>query len=396
MPSRKQIYFAFIGDLEEHNVREACQGAAEYAATRPGLVLDPWSTYPGRTERSTLDDLKKRADGLLIAERDLRELCGKSARLTKPHVFYLANEPHRRTLAVALDERAIGRMAAEHLMQRGYRHLAFFGLPDLAWARERGEGFFAAAAERGVPVQCHEVLSSVLRTYRPRHLKEHHASLPGALLSLPSPCGIFAAHDVGACYIIQAARELGLGIPEPFGVVGVDDDPIANAAAGMGITSVQVPFREAGWRAAELLDAMVRGEHPAPPPLLQPMRVIARASTNAFMVEDPLLRKALALIERQRGTRLTVQEVAQELRTNPVTLNQRFQHHLKTTPATYILQRRFEYAKDLLRSGKLTVEEVSDTCGFHDVSYFCTVFKRATGTTPGSWRPLIAPNRMTI
>lgn len=85
--------------------------------------------------------------------------------------------------------------------------------------------------------------------------------------------------------------------------------------------------------------------------------------------------------------------MAQELRTNSVTLNQRFQLHLKTTPAVYILQRRFEHAKDLLRGGRMTVAEVSDACGFHDVSYFCAVFKRATGTTPGSWRLAIMVGR---
>jgi AraC-like DNA-binding protein len=41
-----------------------------------------------------------------------------------------------------------------------------------------------------------------------------------------------------------------------------------------------------------------------------------------------------------------------------------------------------EYAKELLRAGKLNVSEISDACGFHSCSYFCQMFKRVLHNTP--------------
>lgn len=384
---RRRLRWVLLGDLEEHSVREVCQGAAEYAASRPGIDLDPWSTYPGTTLRPTPARLGQ-ADGVLLNEIDLTYLGGPGARLGKPHVFYLANVPHRRAPSVSLDETAIGRTAAAHLIDRGYRHLAFFGSRIAPWAVLRSDGFRAAARERGLEVEHRDVLPAAGQVYRVAAGHGRHA-VQRALTSLPKPCGIFAAHDVAACYVIQAARALGFRVPGDFGVIGVDADPIANAAAGLAISTIEVPFREAGWRAAALLDGLVRGERPPAPPPLPPVRLIVRTSTNAFTVADPLVRAAQELIEQHRGGRATVGSVVAALGTTAVTLSRRFREQLKLTPGEYILQRRLEHARELLRAGGMTVAQVSAACGFHDCSYFCQVFKRATGTSPGR----LLPNR---
>lgn len=386
-PYRRRLRWVLLGDLEEHSVRQVCQGAAEYAASRPGIDLDPWSTYPGTGVRPTPARLDQ-ADGVLLNEVSLRYLGGPGTRLGKPHVFYLANGPHRRAPSVSLDETAIGRMAAAHLIDRGYRHLAFFGSRTTLWAVMRSDGFRTAARERGLEVEHRDVLPAAGQVYRvaARHDRD---AMRRALRSLPTPCGIFAAHDVAACYVIQAARVLGFRVPGDFGVIGVDADPIANAAAGLAISTIEVPFRETGWRAAALLDHLARGGRPAAPPPLPPVRTIVRTSTNAFTVDDPLVRAAQELIERRRGGRVTVESIVAALDTTAVTLSRRFREHLKLTPGEYILQRRLEHARELLRAGGMTVAQVSAACEFHDCSYFCQVFKRATGASPGS----LLPNR---
>lgn len=392
MPNPKRMHWLFLGDLEEHSVREVYRGAAEYAARQPHLDLVPWSEYPGRGNGPTSDDLRQ-ADGLLIADVDLPLLGRAATRVNVPYACYLLTPTshNRRIPAIFMDNHAVGRMAAEHLIQRGYRHLASFGLPDTLWSDLRAVGFREAARERGLNVHSHDSLPTALQVYRPPLMHAQLEALKSALQSLPKPCGIFAVCDVGASYIIRAARELGLHIPDQIGVIGVDDDPIAGSAAGLAISTVEIPCREAGWRAAALLADRIQGKKPTDSPVLPPVRVIARTSTNAFMVADPLVRRALELIEDRRAEGLTVAEIVRILQTTPVTLGQRFREHLKLTPAKYILHRRLEHAKDLLRAGELSVAEVSDACGFHDCSYFCHVFKRTTGTSPSAFRPAPPP-----
>jgi LacI family transcriptional regulator len=171
-----------------------------------------------------------------------------------------------------------------------------------------------------------------------------------------------------------------------MGVIGVDNDMIPNAAAGLSISSVEPPFRSLGWKAAEALDGHREGKKVPLRTILPPVRVVVRASTDVFMVENSFVRRIQAYIEEHRGGPILVADVAKATGTTTVTLGKRFQEYLNITPSEYILRRRIEYAKELLRKGDLNVEEVSSVCGFHSCSYFCHVFRRMTRATPGSFR----------
>ena len=45
---------------------------------------------------------------------------------------------------VSVDNAAVARLAAEHLLGKGFRHFAFFGDPQFLWARQRGVEFKGA------------------------------------------------------------------------------------------------------------------------------------------------------------------------------------------------------------------------------------------------------------
>lgn len=55
------------------------------------------------------------------------------------------------------------------------------------------------------------------------------------------------------------------------------------------------------------------------------------------------------------------------------------------TPNKYISFRRIDYAKTLLETNMLSVNAISEKCGFSDVYYFSKVFKKETGISPGKW-----------
>jgi DNA-binding LacI/PurR family transcriptional regulator len=71
------------------------------------------------------------------------------------------------------------------------------------------------------------------------------------LLALPSPpTAIFAASDVQALGVLDAAHEAGAAVPGALSVVGFDDVDLAGAA---GLTTVRQPLRESGRAGARLL-----------------------------------------------------------------------------------------------------------------------------------------------
>lgn len=65
--------------------------------------------------------------------------------------------------------------------------------------------------------------------------------------------------------------------------------------------------------------------------------------------------------------------------------NDIFKANLGMTPNRYIVLKKIEYAKELLRAGSFSVSEVAEICGFCDVYYFSRVFKDETGVSPKDW-----------
>lgn len=56
-----------------------------------------------------------------------------------------------------------------------------------------------------------------------------------------------------------------------------------------------------------------------------------------------------------------------------------------TTPVKYITKQRIDYAIELIETGYYSIEDISEKCGFEDVKYFSTVFKKSIGCSPSQY-----------
>ena len=90
-------------------------------------------------------------------------------------------------------------------------------------------------------------------------------------------------------------------------------------------------------------------------------------------------------IEEHLTDKITLQEIANEMRLSPSYTSELFKKHKGINLFEYITVRRIEMAKDLL-SGTMNVAEISDYLGFQNQSYFSKVFKKHTGISPSSYR----------
>ncbi len=378
-------HIIFVDELHRHSDREVCLGAAEAAAEHPAWVFDPWPvTFEGRAVPTASD--VRLVSGVLSTERSKHRLPGFYRRLDVPLVYCLPDKAHAEADGVGIDEPAVGAMAAAHLWGRGYRHFAFIGSSVAGWSHGRRAGFAAALAGRGQRPASHLFPPTAVPVFWSWNLARRNQRLQEVLEELPKPCGIFAANDVIACFILQAARQRQYRVPEDLGVLGVDNDPFPNAAAGLAISSIDLPFRAVGRQAACLLEERWQGRPPGRLVRLPPIRVVVRASTDTFMTQDPLVRRAQAYVERRRHERVTVGQVTRAVGSNRVTLGKHFQRELDTTPQEYLRRRRLEFAAERLRQGDVNVEQVAFACGFSSASYFSRLFKRVTGHRPGAMR----------
>jgi LacI family transcriptional regulator len=150
---------------------------------------------------------------------------------------------------VAIDDVEGGAIAARHLLDAGHRELAFIGdVKDRAFgftsSERRLEGFRSALHDAGVALAARHVKRGPFG-------RESAGRLARQLLSLRRrPTAVFAASDVQAFGVLDAAARAGLAVPEDLSVIGFDDIELA---AAIGLTTVRQPLRESGRIAAQLL-----------------------------------------------------------------------------------------------------------------------------------------------
>ncbi|MCL2752145.1 MAG: helix-turn-helix transcriptional regulator [Firmicutes bacterium] len=101
-----------------------------------------------------------------------------------------------------------------------------------------------------------------------------------------------------------------------------------------------------------------------------------------------IVRKALAYMDgRFASPALPLAEVAHAAGVSREYLSRIFKRETGQSFGAYMTKQRVDHAKKML-SAAADSGDVALACGFSDTSYFCKVFKKNTGVTPGAWRNL--------
>lgn len=109
------------------------------------------------------------------------------------------------------------------------------------------------------------------------------------------------------------------------------------------------------------------------------------------LVEDskscpPNMQRLLQYIEDHYAEPLSLTTLAEYFHFNASYLSSYFSTHLKVGFSDYLNQVRIVKAKHILKSSSVSVSQVSEMVGYSEPSYFCKVFKRIEGSSPGSYR----------
>jgi DNA-binding LacI/PurR family transcriptional regulator len=166
-----------------------------------------------------------------------------------------------------------GRTATRHLTELGHRRIAMISGPEnQLCCSARLDGYRSALQAAGLPVDPEIVVHAGLT-------REDGCAAAHTLLALPDrPTAIFAANDLQALGVYQAARERGLRIPDDLSVVGFDDLPVV-AWVDPPLTTVHQPLTEMAVAATELALTLGRGEEAPQVGLEIATTLTVRAST---------------------------------------------------------------------------------------------------------------------
>jgi len=122
------------------------------------------------------------------------------------------------------------------------------------------------------------------------------------------------------------------------------------------------------------------------PVLVPPRPVTVHQSSNRLSVRDPLVTKALALIEDRIHENLTVQRLLRDLPVSRNTPDKRFREIVGRSVAEHMRFTRLEGAKRLLREARMSLVEIVVACGYSDSAQLCRAIKDDCGMTPTRYR----------
>jgi LacI family transcriptional regulator len=364
--------------------RDILRGIKAFAETRPHWVFTPIAPEP----RAVRAMRPLRHHGM-IAHIFNRELADALIEARMPVVNVSGVLPDLPVPRVGVDHFAVGRLAAEHLLDRGLRHFGFVGYLDHAFSVGREAGFRATLEATGCRVASYHESDRAKRD--PTGLWEWNDGLRRWLTGLPRPVGILASHDPQGVELSEVCRHSGLRVPEEVALVGVDNDDLLCELARPSLTSVALPAERIGFEAARLLDRLLTRPHPRPRPsgsvlLLPPQGVVTRVSSDVLAVDDAEVAAALRFIRQHAHESIQVKDVLDEVPVSRRTLERRVRAALGRGVWEEIRRAHLERGKSLLAETEMSMSEVARHAGFSDQRQLSVVFRQETGLTPTAYR----------
>jgi LacI family transcriptional regulator len=306
---------------------------------------------------------------------------------TIPAVVYVDWKNTESRPLLLIDDYQIGVMAAEHLLAHGYTHFCFAGNITREYAKLRCDGFKWRLSREGRSVSIFNTAGFFLGLLNNRENPEISRQFIATVGQLKKPAAVFAADDFEAYTVFELCLKAKLRLPEEIGLLGVNNEELVCQSCDPMLSSIRIPYRQIGSKAAELLHRQLQG-FPAPqkPILFQATEVVIRRSTSIEQVSDPLVAQALGFIRSHFQENISIEDLVAATGASRSMLERRFKQTISRTPYFEIQHQRIEHAKRLLQDTRMSIREVSTGCGFNSTNRFCQAFKEKVATTPSRYR----------
>ena len=171
---------------------------------------------------------------------------------------------------VGIDNKACGRMAAETLVARGYRRVAFMGGPETATStQDRLEGFREALADRP------EINAS--HSFAAAYTFEAGRSEMLRLIGDGPAEAYFCGDDVLSIGALSALGDRGFSVPDDVGLIGLNDMEMAGWE-NIDLTTIRQPIPEIVNASIELVCTMLQADTHAPQAHVFPCEIIERGT----------------------------------------------------------------------------------------------------------------------
>jgi len=325
----------------------------------------------------------QRFDG--IVARVTEGLAKQARKAGVPVVNVWLSSPVAGLPSVVHDAEAGGRLAAQHLLARGFRRFGYLGAKRDRGAQLQLAGFRDELAESGH--SCSECWVSGQFAATNKSWGQFQTALHQWMEQWTPPIGVLTTYDLLARYVAEACHQHGLKVPQEVALVGSYNESVICNTPEPSLSSIDFRFDHIGYEAAKLLDKLMDGgAAPTMPIRMPPVELVARQSSDAFAVSNPIVALALRFIAEHAHEDISVNTVADHVLTTRRSLARYFQSSLRRSIAETITTMRLDRAKREMSDDELPLKTVATRCGFRDVIHLCRVFQRVVGMTPTQYR----------
>lgn len=327
-------------------------------------------------------------DGLLTVFYRRRDLVAFIRGLNIPVVDLGLYRPDVPLPRVVGDHGRIGKLAAEHFSERGFRNTAWFSTAFSPIHALRLQGFTETCGTQGLHPPFIWVWEKACAE-APDNWKRMRLWLERLLRRAPKPLAVFAYNDYDASKVEDVCRATGIAVPEEIAILGVDNNGLICLNQPVPLSSIAHNLVHVGYEGAALLDRLIDGEKPPKRPLLiPPTDVTLRQSTDLTAIRHPAVRSTLRFVKENRARSFGIEEVAEAVGVSRSTLDRLFLQHLNRSVHEEVQRVRLAEVKRLLVHTDLVLADIARQTGFCHAQYLNKVFRASEAMTPRRYRML--------
>lgn len=225
------------------DITMAVNAAAEQAGYTTMVCNTGWDPVKEREKLRIM--VEQRVDGIILKPTAFIRP-GALEALNVPVVLFWHAMPDELSY-IEVDHEAGSRMAVRHLIERGYKHIAYIGGQETSPSNQiRLLAYQQTLQENGLAVDPH------LISFGSFNMAGGYQRM-SSMMNLPEPPdAVFCGNDIIGMGVLQYARENGVRVPEDFGIIGFDDISYASLPL-INLSTVSQPRKKLGEQALQAL-----------------------------------------------------------------------------------------------------------------------------------------------
>lgn len=381
--SRKKKRIALIGLPVLQSVNNLCNAAIARRAEEGGdwkFVLSAEASLDAFRFLRTLD-----CDGAIVRIMNtamLRE--AKKVQFPIVNVSSWLEKPGVPT--VRHDYDAVGRLAAEHLLEKGFRRFGCVAMPGGWYIEQRHNAVVRTLRAHGASLKTFQLQTTLPEIVQPLAQAEKRRFVEW-VRTLQRPAALVLMDDWDAPVLMELCREAGYEVPRDLVMITTGCHSEVEPLCRVPLSAVQEDQELQARLAVECLDVIMSDRQPRETMInVPPLGVVERASTATMAIEDREVAHAVEFIRAHGFEPINVADVSGRVDVARVTLERRFRQVMGTTMHGYLTDLRVRRAKELLLADPpVSLQAVAQQCGLADRRRLNQVFLSVAGKSPAAW-----------